>query len=110
MRVSRRHLLPEKDCNILTLHGFAYSNYVNIVKHALMLKGILSLADVFLRYTLAIPQMVAPSQLDWDVMAAVEGLANWAALMADSDSSRKVDADQRDNTEDFMAYVSGVSR
>jgi glutathione S-transferase len=232
MRVSRGHLLPEKDCNMLTLHGFAYSNYFNIVKHALMLKGIpfqentvypgsselmavnpigkvpaltlesgenlsessvlldyleeaypdvplypsdaeararvrqlmkvselyldlparrllpavlgdavidqavkdevratfdravrslnalasfspyvagdtLSLADVFLRYTLAIPQMVAPSQLDWDVMAAVEGLADWAALMADSDISRKVDADQRDNAEDFMAYVSG---
>ena len=54
--------------------------------------------------------MVAPSQLDWDVMAAVEGLADWAALMADSDISRKVDADHRDNTEDFMAYVSGVAR
>ncbi len=70
----------------------------------------ISLADIYLRYALAIPKMVGPSLLGWDVMAEVEGLAQWDAMMADSDISRKIDADQQANTEEFMAYVASVSR
>lgn len=67
----------------------------------------LSLADIYLRYALAIPRLAAPGQLGWDIMGAVEGLAAWDAMMADSDISRKIDADMRANTPDFMAYMSG---
>ena len=66
----------------------------------------LTLADVYLRYALAIPKMVGPSQLDWDIVAAVEGLTQWDEMMADSDISRKIDADMRDNQEEFMSYIS----
>jgi glutathione S-transferase len=60
-----------------------------------------------MRYALAIPKMVGPSKLDWDVMEEVPGLKEWDAMMADTDIARRVDADMRDNTADFMAYVSG---
>ena len=65
----------------------------------------LSLADIYLRYALAIPKMVGPDLLDWDVREEVDGLADWARLMADSDISRKIDADMQANTDDFMAYI-----
>ena len=67
----------------------------------------LSLADIYMRYALAIPKMVGPSRLDWDVMEAVSGLAAWDEMMADTDIARKIDQDQRDNTEEFMAFISG---
>ena len=65
----------------------------------------LSLADIYLRYALAIPKMVGPDLLGWDVREEVDGLADWARLMADSDISRKIDADMQANTDDFMAYI-----
>ena len=67
----------------------------------------LTLADIYLRYALAIPKMVGPSKLEWDVMEAVPGLAAWDAMMADADISRKIDADMQENTADFMAFISG---
>ena len=54
--------------------------------------------------------MVGPSQLDWDILAAVDGLPQWYEMMANSDISRKIDADMRDNAEDFMAYVQSRAR
>ena len=66
----------------------------------------LTLADIYLRYALSIPKMVGPSQLDWNVKDKVPGLAEWSVLMADSDISRKIDADMRDNEEAFMSYIS----
>jgi glutathione S-transferase len=69
----------------------------------------LTLADVYLRYALAIPKMVGPSQLDWDIVAAVDGLSEWDEMMANSDISRKIDADMRDNMEEFMGYIASRS-
>ena len=70
----------------------------------------LTLADVYLRYSLAIPKMVGPSQLDWDIVDAVDGLTRWDEMMADSDISSAIDADMRDNLEDFMAYIASRSQ
>ena len=70
----------------------------------------LSLADIHLRYALAIPKLVGPAQLDWDIVAAVDGLAQWDALMADSDIARKIDADMQANLGDFMAYVASLNK
>jgi len=65
----------------------------------------ITLADIYLRYALAIPKMVGPAKLNWDVMDAVPGLAAWDAMMSDTDIARKIDGDQRANTEEFMAYI-----
>ena len=70
----------------------------------------LTLADVYLRYSIAIPKMVGPSQLDWDIVAAVDGLSRWDEMMADSDISRAIDADMRDNLEDFQGYIASRSQ
>lgn len=65
----------------------------------------LGMADIYLRYALAIPKIVGPSQLDWDVVAAVPGLAEWDAMMADSDIARRIDADLEASRDQFMAYL-----
>jgi len=65
----------------------------------------LTTADVTLRYALAIPKLVGPGQLDMDIVAAIDGLAAWDAMMAESDVAGKVDADMHANREEFMAYV-----
>ena len=70
----------------------------------------ISLADIYLRYALSIPKMVGPTHLGWDVRDEVAGLAQWSELMADSDISRKIDADLQANTEEFMAYVAGRAK
>jgi glutathione S-transferase len=67
----------------------------------------LTLADICLRYALVIPKMVGPRFLDWDPAAELEALQKWEALMADSDVSRKVDADHRGNEAEFMARITG---
>jgi glutathione S-transferase len=67
----------------------------------------LTLADIYLRYALVIPNIVGPRYLGWDAAAELEPLAQWEALMADSDVSRKVDADHRDNEAEFMARITG---
>lgn len=67
----------------------------------------LTMADIYLRYALAIPAMVGPKYLGWDPAVQIAGLPQWSALIADSDISRKVDADQRDNQAEFMAHITG---
>lgn len=65
----------------------------------------LTLVDIYLRYALVIPKMVGPSHLDWDIMTEVPGLADWDAMMADTEIARSIDADQKANTDEFMAYI-----
>jgi glutathione S-transferase len=67
----------------------------------------LTMADICLRYALVIPKMVGPRFLGWEATAELEALADWEALMADSDISRQVDTDHRNNEEDFMAHITG---
>jgi glutathione S-transferase len=66
----------------------------------------LTLADIYLRYALAIPKMVGPAKLDWNVMEVVPGLADWDAMMASTDIAQKIDADQKANATEFMAFIS----
>lgn len=66
----------------------------------------LTLADIYLRYALSIPKMVGPAKLDWNVMEEVPGLADWDEMMAGTDIAKKIDADQKANTAEFMAYIS----
>ena len=65
----------------------------------------ITLADIYLRYALAIAKLVGPKFLQWNPLDAVEGLKEWDALMADSDIARQIDADQQENAKPFMAYV-----
>ena len=66
----------------------------------------LTMADIFMRYALAIPNMVSPRLLDFDPISAIQGLGDWQKMIADSDISRKIDADQLENQPEFMAKIS----
>jgi len=70
----------------------------------------LTLADIYLRYALSIPKLVGPIFLEWNVLESVEGLAQWDALMASSEISQKIDADQASNAKEFMAYIAKQSK
>jgi glutathione S-transferase len=112
----------------MTLHGFPFSNYYCMVKHALLLKDLpfreniiytgilarfepyiagskLTLADITLRYVLALPKAVGAAHLEWDVFAEVPGLAEWDAMMADSDISRQLDQQSAANFPVFIAAI-----
>ena len=67
----------------------------------------LTLADIYLRYALSIPKMACPSQLDWNVMDELPGLAAWDEMMAASEIAKSIDADKEANTAEFMALISG---
>jgi len=65
----------------------------------------LTTADITLRYALAIPKLVGPGQLGMDILAAIDGLAEWDAMMGEGEVAGKVDADMQANRDEFMAYV-----
>ena len=67
----------------------------------------LTVADIFMRYALAIPSMLSPRLLDFDPISAISGLDEWQKMMADSDIARKIDADKLENQPEFMAKISG---
>lgn len=68
----------------------------------------LTLADIYLRYSLTMAKWVCTSQFNWNVLEDVLGLAEWDAMMAATDVAKKVDADQRANTKAFMSYVASL--
>lgn len=65
----------------------------------------MTMADIYLRYVLKVVGMAGTSKLEWDVVGAVPGMAQWEEMMAESDIARKVDAEQAENMPEFMAYV-----
>lgn len=67
----------------------------------------LTLADIYCRYAMAIPQLVGPKVLGMDIVAAVNGLPALMLTLADSEISQKIDADMRANQAEFMAKISG---
>jgi glutathione S-transferase len=70
---------------------------------------VMTMADIVLRYSLMLPKMVGPSQLDWDIVAAIDGAPAWDAMMAESDIARKIDADHAANTDEFFARIRGAA-
>ena len=67
----------------------------------------LTLADIYCRYAMAIPQLVGPKVLNMDIVVAVNGLPELMARLAESEVSHKIDADMRANQAEFMAKISG---
>jgi len=65
----------------------------------------LTLADVYCRYAMAIPQLVGPKLLDMDVVGQIDGLPALMSLLAESEISQKIDGDMRDNAAEFMQKI-----
>ena len=67
----------------------------------------LTMADIYCRYAMAIPQLVGPKVLQWNIIEAVNGLPELMHLLAESEISQKIDADMKANQAEFMAKVRG---
>jgi glutathione S-transferase len=65
----------------------------------------LTLADIYCRYAMAIPQLVGPKLLDRDIVSEIRGLPELMALLAESEISQRIDADMRDNYAEFMQKI-----
>ncbi len=64
----------------------------------------LTMADIYLRYVMSVVSL-AKGCIDWDIAAEIQGLKEWQTLMADSDISKKVDADREANRDEFFAII-----
>lgn len=85
--------------------GCEVINQVTDIQPYLLGKN-LTVADIFMRYALAIPTMVGPRLLDFDPISAIPGLDDWQKMMANSDIAQKIDADKLENQPEFMAKIS----
>ena len=85
--------------------GCEVINQVTDIQPYLLGKN-LTVADIFMRYALAIPTMVGPRLLDFDPISAIPGLDDRQKMMANSDIAQKIDADKLENQPEFMAKIS----
>ncbi|MDA0694734.1 MAG: hypothetical protein O2851_08905 [Proteobacteria bacterium] len=67
----------------------------------------LTMADIYCRYAMAIPQLVGPKVLQWNIIEAINGLPELMHVLAESEISQKIDADMKANQAEFMAKVRG---
>ncbi|NNF16759.1 MAG: glutathione S-transferase family protein [Gammaproteobacteria bacterium] len=65
----------------------------------------LTMADIYLRYVMSVVDLIGGGALHRDIGADIKGLKEWQTLMAQSDVSKKVDADQAANREEFFAMI-----
>jgi len=67
--------------------------------------GDLTMADIYVRYVLSVVGMAGSTKLAWNIAAEIPGLAEWSAMMAESDIARKVDADRDANAPEFFNMI-----
>ncbi len=61
-----------------------------------------SLADIYVRYVMAVAVTAGKEKLDWDIPAEIEGMPVWLEAMAETDISKAIDADQAANAPAFF--------
>lgn len=67
----------------------------------------LTLADIVLRYSMVVAELVGGAVFQRDLSGEVPGMAEWKALMAASPISRQLDADSNEAMAAFLAMVKG---
>ncbi|MCB1701631.1 MAG: glutathione S-transferase family protein [Pseudomonadales bacterium] len=65
----------------------------------------ITMADIYLRYVLMVVENCGSTKLDWDIVAEINGLREWQAMMGDTAIARRVDADMRANHPEFLALL-----
>ena len=61
-----------------------------------------TMADIYVHYVNAIVSSMGANQLDWDVLAEIQGMKEWSKSMSQSDIAKKVEADRLANMPEFM--------
>ena len=64
-----------------------------------------TMADIYVFYVNAVVGSIGSGQLEWDILAQIQGMTQWGALMRDSDIARTVDAARVANQPGFAAYL-----
>ena len=64
-----------------------------------------TMADIYVHYVNTVVVACAPSQLDWDVLAEINGMKKWRDTMRQTDIAQKIEADRIDNMPEFMTHI-----
>ena len=64
----------------------------------------MTMADIYLRYVFRVVA-VGSEKIGWDIIADIDGAHRWAAMMADNDISRRIDADEEAEAPAFLAHL-----
>ncbi len=64
----------------------------------------LTMADIYLHYVLKVVAL-GSGKIGWDIIAEIEGLAEWDAMMSDTDIARRIDADREANGPGFFSHI-----
>lgn len=65
----------------------------------------LTMADLYVLYVNAVVHSIGSRLLDWDILAEIPGMKEWAREMRNGDIARRVEADRRTNEPEFHAYI-----
>ena len=64
-----------------------------------------TMADIYVHSVNTVVSACAPSQLDWDVLAEINGMKEWRNTMRQSDIAQKIEADRLANMPEFMTHI-----
>ncbi len=64
-----------------------------------------TMADIYVHYVNLIVNTFASSQLDWDVLAQIEGMKEWNKTMQQTEIALTIEADRIKNMPEFMQHV-----
>lgn len=64
-----------------------------------------TMADIYVHYVNTVVVACAPSQLDWDVLAEINGMKKWRDTMRQTDIAQKIEADRVANMPEFMTHI-----
>lgn len=64
-----------------------------------------TMADIYVHHVNTIVSAFGSTQLEWDVLAEVEGMKEWNKAMSKTDIAQSVQADSQANMPEFMQHV-----
>lgn len=64
-----------------------------------------TMADIYVHNVNLIVNTFASSQLDWDVLAQIDGMKEWNDTMKQTDIAQSIEADRMENMPQFMQHV-----
>ena len=64
-----------------------------------------TMADIYMYYVATIVHTFASSQLNWDVLAEIDGMKAWNDTMKQTDIAQAIEADRMANMPEFMQHV-----
>ncbi|GAF56721.1 maleylacetoacetate isomerase [Psychrobacter sp. JCM 18901] len=64
-----------------------------------------TMADIYVHHVNTIVNAFGATQLEWDVLAEVDGMKEWNKAMSETDIAKSVQADSQANMPEFMQHV-----